>query len=260
MIFFFHWITKKKTLTMTSIIFFDFETTGLDILGNDATDKIIQFMFMESESMEYYSSFVNPGIQISPDTIKLNGITTFDVERYKPFSFYLPKIIDFIGTETVYLVAHNGDSFDKPLLLQEMTNNGYPIPQNWFFIDSLKLSRHFLPDLPNHKMDTLRKHFNLSSKNSHLATKDVLDLQSIFENLVGDKTPEEIYQICEKVKKYMCFGKYKNQLIEDVPIEYLMWALKGSVISPNKYCDTFEQLCKSRHRQIRCMTENILSL
>jgi DNA polymerase III subunit epsilon len=250
-------IHKKEN--MSSIIFFDFETTGLDILGNNATDKIIQFMFLESESMEYYSSFVNPEKKISPKTIKLNGITSFDVERYKPFSFYLPKIIDFIGTETVYLVAHNGDSFDKPLLLQEMRKNGFPVPPNWFFIDSLKLSRKFLTHLPNHKMDTLRKHFNLSHKNSHLATKDVCDLQSIYQKLVGDKTPDEIYTTCEEIKQYMSFGEHKNELIKDVPIEYLIWALRNSVISPTKNCDTFEQLCNSRHEQIRYMTNHILN-
>lgn len=233
---------KEKVMVL---IFFDFETTGLNILGPNATDKIIQFMFLKGSSMEFYSSFVNPERPIPTETIKLNGITSMDIETYKPLSFYLPKIIDFIESkkdENVYLVAHNGDSFDKPLLLQEMQKNKIEIPDTWFFIDTLKLSRKYLPELPNHKMDTLRKHFDISTKFSHLATKDVCDLQIIYQKLAGEKKPNEIYQICRDLAKYMPFGKYKGQSLCNIPPDYFIYLLENKIITLHKNPDLYEEL------------------
>lgn len=226
-----------------TVIFFDFETTGCNMLGENAKDKVIQFMFLKEDSMEFCSSFVNPGRPIPPETIKLNGITSLDVESYQPFSYYLPDIINFIGRdENVYLVAHNGDGFDKPILLQEMRKNHFEIPKNWFFIDTLKLARKFLPELSNHKMDTLRKHFDISTKYSHLATKDVCDLQVIYERLVGDRDPEEVYQTCRDISKWMSFGKHRGKHLSDIPLDYINYMTINQIISPFKTPDLYEEL------------------
>jgi DNA polymerase III alpha subunit (gram-positive type) len=213
------------------------------MLGEKAEDKVVQFMFLDGDTMEFCSSFVNPERPISPKTIKLNGITSLDVETYKPFSSYLPDIIDFIGTEeNVYLVAHNGDGFDKPILLQEMRKNHFDIPENWFFIDTLKLARKFLPELSNHKMDTLRKHFDISTKYSHLATKDVCDLQIIYEHLVGDRNPEEVYQTCRNISKIMSFGKHRGKHLSDIPSDYINYMTTNQIIAPFKNPDLYEEL------------------
>ena len=46
--------------------FFDFETTGLDIHAKCDPSKIIQFMFLNATSQEYFGSFLNPKKKIRP--------------------------------------------------------------------------------------------------------------------------------------------------------------------------------------------------
>ena len=52
-----------------SLIFYDFETTGLDPFQS----KITQFMFLNSKEQTLFSSYVNPQSEIPPEVITLNG-------------------------------------------------------------------------------------------------------------------------------------------------------------------------------------------
>ncbi len=220
-----------------SFIFYDFETTGLKIHAEQNPDKIVQFMFMNASNNTYYSSFVNPKRDIDPKAIVLNGITNMDVQPYLTIENYIPSIVEFIGTTNpVYLIAHNGKNFDMPILLQEMQKLNYTIPKNWYFIDSLKIARYILPELPNHKLPTLRRHYNISSQNEHLATKDVFDLHIIFEEFLRNYTIEDLHEISQKTAYVrMPFGKHKGKLLKEIPNDYLTWLSREKIISKNRF-------------------------
>lgn len=222
-----------------SLIFYDFETTGLDPFQS----KITQFMFLNSKEQKLFSSYVNPQCEIPPEVIKLNGVTWDDLKSYKTFSEQLDSIINFVGIDKpVYLVAHNGDSFDKIFLLNEMKRKNIQVPKNWYFIDTLKLAREFLPQLQKHNMDTLRDYYNLSKDYAHLATKDVLDLEKIYFNLAGDKTPYALYLLNKKLSQQMPFGKYKGVSLEKIPEEYFQFLISKKIITEQKNYDLFENL------------------
>lgn len=222
-----------------SLVFFDLETTGLNVLE----DKITQYMFLNSNNQTYFSSYVNPECEVPPKVIELNGVTWDDLKAYKTFREYVPKIIDFLGTEKpVYLVAHNGDSFDKVLLTEQMKKNGFEIPSNWFFMDTVKLARHFLPNLQSHTMDILRDYYHLSKDHAHLATKDVLDLERIYFHMAKDKTPYAMYLLNKEVSQIMPFGKYKGQFLKDIPEDYFQFMIRKKIITMEKNYDLFQNL------------------
>ena len=220
-----------------SFIFYDFETTGLDIHAMHNPDKIVQFMFMNASDNTYYSSFVNPERNIPPNVIALNGITNMDVEPYLTIENYIPTIVEFIGTTNpVYLIAHNGKNFDMPLLLRELQKLHYTIPKNWHFIDTLRIARYILPQLPNHKLTTLRRHYNISPQNEHLATKDVFDLHLIFKEFLREYSPDELHEISQHSSYIrMPFGKHKGKLLKEIPIDYLEWLSHEKIISKNRF-------------------------
>ena len=226
-----------------SLIFFDFETTGLDIHAKSDPDKIIQFMFLNATSQEYYGSFVNPQKEILPKVVSLTGLTNDDVNLYKTIDKYIPLIVEFIGkTEPVFLVGHNCDSFDKILLLKELKNCNIDIPSNWYFIDTLKLARNLLPNLENHKLDTLRGHFNISTTNSHLATKDVLDLEQIYKKIANDKTPMQMYDLSKQFSQIMSFGKHKGKHFRDIPEGYFAILFHSGYLSETQNVDLYTNL------------------
>ena len=226
-----------------SLIFFDFETTGLDIHSKNNPDKIIQFMFLNTSSQKYYSSFVNPNKNISSKVVSLTGLTNDDVALYKTIESYIPLIVEFIGTtEPVFLVGHNCDSFDKIILLKEMKNCKIDIPNNWHFIDTLKLARNLLPALENHKLDTLRSHFEVSTANSHLASKDVLDLEKIYKRLAVGKSPQEMLELSKRFSQVMPFGKHKGKHFRDIPESYFTILFHSGYLSETQNTDLYFNL------------------
>ncbi len=212
-------------------IIFDFETTGTDY----ATDSITQFTFLKKKTGEYFASLVNPKQPISIGAIETTGITNVDVERYPPFEHLIPQILDFIGDEPVYLIAHNGDRFDKLFLFRFLRNNGYSIPSTWKFIDTLKLSRIRYPLEKSHRMDDLRERFHLSTKNNHSANKDVFDLAIIYDGLKQNDSPKTLHELS---LHYVSFGKYRGSDFRMLPKSYIDFLIEKQV-----YLDKEDVFC-----------------
>lgn len=208
---------------MVKEIIIDFETTGLDY----ANDKIIQYTFLNNETKEYISGYVNPQRPMNLEASKVTGITDIDLKEYRPFSSHVDKILDFIGQEdNVFFIAHNGDHFDKLFFIRELQSCGKSLHPSWKFIDTLKLSRYFRPDLKQHTMDSLRTEFNLSTKNNHSASKDVFDLSMIYNHFRKDHCVEELHDISFH---YISFGKYRGNDYRKLPLDYLDFLIQKKV-------------------------------
>lgn len=207
---------------MPKEIVFDLETTGLEI-----HDQITQYTFLNIETNEFIASYVKPEIQIHPRAVEVTGITDMDLKDKKTFHHHIQTILDFItdtndtnDTEPIYLIAHNGDTFDRQILAQEFQRCGstFPIFQHFRFIDTVKLSRKLLHELESHKLDSLRKYCNLSSDNAHSAAKDVFDLAIVYNKFKENKTVEELYDISFH---YFPFGKHRGEDFREIPKEYI---------------------------------------
>ena len=102
---------------MNSIIFYDFETTGL----NPFHSNIIEYAFI-NDLEENLVSLVNPDRKIEEKITKITGIDdsmvknqTF-IENHRDIIFeYLKNIHDKNknNQKYIYLIAHNNDNFDK---------------------------------------------------------------------------------------------------------------------------------------------------
>lgn len=98
------------------LIFFDLETTGLDIVN----DRIIQIAYHKvypNGKQEAKSFFVNPEIPIPPQSTAIHNITDEDVAdkpTFKQIAAELKK--DFEGCD---IAGYNSNRFDVPLLMEE---------------------------------------------------------------------------------------------------------------------------------------------
>ena len=207
------------------IIIYDLETSGL----NPYMDKIIEIYLYNYNNQTCKHILINPDTEISPETIKIHGLTNMDLHNKPIFKDVVDDIYDFVGEEP-YMISHNNINFDKKFLLSEIKRANLPLPTDWKYIDTLHLARK-LYDLENYKQDTLREKFNISNKGSHRANKDVIDLSIIFENIMKDskKTVEELYKMSKNFYyKKMPFGKYKNQKIKTIPQDYIKWMVRSN--------------------------------
>lgn len=115
-------INDLKLNLEKDIVFFDIESTGLNVLR----DRILQIALIKysknnPEPQELFM-LINPGIPISEEAFAVHGISN-DMIRNKPtFSQVGNEIYDFIGNAD--LAGYNSDRFDIPMLMEEFHRIG----------------------------------------------------------------------------------------------------------------------------------------
>jgi len=109
------------TLNLTKpIVFFDLETTGLDI----TKDRIIEISILKiypDGKEETYTRRINPTIPISETAKKITGINDEDLADMPTFDKVAKEIIDFIGNSDI--AGYNSNRFDLPLLAEEFARH-----------------------------------------------------------------------------------------------------------------------------------------
>lgn len=176
------------------IIYFDFETTGLNPYHANIIDYA--FLFEEENSEEtYIESLVNPQTKFEKVITDITGIHPEELEDKPIIEKQIPNIYYFINYEhrqiaskpipTAYMVAHNCDGFDKVFLMRLFEDRKkYPLVKNWKFIDTLPLAKKLLPNLKSHSLKSLSTHFNIKA-GTHRALSDTICLKKVFHELVN---------------------------------------------------------------------------
>lgn len=106
------------------IIFFDLETTGINI----AADRIVEISYLKVDLNGNESSRtlrINPGIPIPPEVTKIHGICDEDVKDAPGFNEVGKSIAREI--EGCDLAGYNSIRFDIPLLAEEFLRAGIEI-------------------------------------------------------------------------------------------------------------------------------------
>lgn len=213
------------------LIFFDLETTGIDI----SNDRIVELSYLKIDVQGNKKSktfLINPGIPIPAQSTEIHGITDDDVKDAPLFSSIAKNLAKEI--ESCDLAGYNSNKFDIPLLAEEFLRAGVDID----------LKRKKLVDVQVifHKMEqrTLAAAYKFycgkdlinahSSEADTHATYEILkaqldrypELENDIETLANfssynrnvDFAGRIIYD--EQDKELFNFGKYKGQLVEDV--------------------------------------------
>ncbi|MBQ4353835.1 MAG: PolC-type DNA polymerase III [Clostridia bacterium] len=170
-------------------VVFDIETTGLSA----ATCKITEIgavIVQNGEIKDRFNSFVNPGVPIPANIVELTGITDEMVADAPPIGEVLQEFFRFIGSRM--LVAHNA-SFDTGFIRHAAEECGLPFENP--YLDTVAMSRYMNPDLKNHKLDTLAKHYKLGNFNHHRACDDAEMLAAIFTCMIERLKEEGIDNI-----------------------------------------------------------------
>lgn len=228
------------------IIFFDLETTGLDI----AKDRIVELCYIRVEpngNEEARSMRINPEMHIPEVASSVHGITDDDVKDCPTFADVAPQLAaTFEGCD---LAGFNSNRFDLPLLAEEFMKAGV----------NIDLSHVQAIDVQNiyHKLEkrTLAAAYKFycgrDLENAHSA---LADTQATYEVLQAqlDHYPNDLqndvdflaefsrmnrnidfagrFVYDESGKELINFGKYKGKGIKDVLSRdpgYYSWIMQG---------------------------------
>ena len=157
----------------------DIETTGLSY-ENDVIIEVGALLIRNGVSAGSYHTLVQQNVSIPQKITELTGITD-DMLMTEGISEeeMMSHLIQFIGDRT--LVCHNG-SFDMTFL-QIACRKHYVKPIKNPYIDTLILARRQLQGLPDIKLHSVARYFDLDTTGSHRAMKDCCLTFEVYEKL-----------------------------------------------------------------------------
>ena len=155
-----------------------------------------------------------------------------------PLKTMVTSLINFIGRDTCYLIAHNNDNFDQGFLTRAFQKVDIAVPSQWKFIDSLKISRTLYPSWKRHNLASVVKNIKSQEENntlahlvlnSHRSFDDVKCLQYVINHWLLSHSIIGLHEISvNAVMVKMPFGKHKGSSIEDTIRLYSMDEIAGN--------------------------------
>lgn len=141
---------------------------------------------MDGQETDKYSSFVYPGLPLTPFITQLTGITDDDLKNAPYPVEILPGLKEFIGTDPI--VAQNAP-FDINFLKTELSRLGEPFYPNKnaseIAFDTAVLARALLPEIESHSLRRLAEFFRIDGGVQHRAEDDARRCGYVFLGLLG---------------------------------------------------------------------------
>ncbi len=176
----------------------DLETTGLD----PKKDKIIEIgavRIIQGVATETYSTFVKPGRKLNSIVTELTGITDGMLEQEaKEPETAIQELLTFLGDDI--LVGHC-ILFDYSFIKRCAVN--HKMTYEAWAIDTLKLARIYLPELPSRSLPALCEHYHIQ-RSSHRALEDAYAAAELYEHLCDSFYDSDIFlpgKLIYQVKK-----------------------------------------------------------
>lgn len=197
----------SPTLRRGCYVVFDLEATGQKV-GSPATEiiQIAAQRWIDGQAQASWMKFARPTQAVPERIIALTQIKPAELEGAAGIVEVLQKFFEFVGD--LPLIAHNGASYDGPLLAATCERNGISLPPTFRVLDTLPLARTLLPCLEAHRVGTLAKHFGCSNPDAHRADADVEMLAGIVKGLERqlqeDASTAAVYELLRRANDPWC--------------------------------------------------------
>lgn len=167
-----------------SLFAFPSDYTVVDIETNGLYDvcEIIEVSALKYRGevlTDSFSSLIKPTQRISWFITRLTGITDRMVENAPDITDVMREFYAFIGDDI--LIGHNVH-FDVNFLYDNLWRHNGLILDN-SFVDTLRLARKALPQLPNHKQTTVAEYYGIATDGAHRALRDCEICNACYLNL-----------------------------------------------------------------------------
>ncbi len=189
----------------------DLETTGAKAPPCRVTE-IGAYTIKKGVIADEFRTLVNPEAPIPPFITSLTGISDEMVRDAPLFGDIADDLLGFIGDAVV--VAHNAQ-FDMGFLDHEIGRIYEDYRLGNPTLCTVKLSRRLLPQVENHKLNTVARHYSIDLVNHHRASDDARATAEIFLHLIEEMSGIGIHNLGEanqlSRKKINIKAKYHTQ-------------------------------------------------
>ncbi len=165
-----------RLLKELDFVVVDVEATGAKTPPNRLIE-LGAYRIRGARVVDKFVTLVNPEIPIPRFVATLTGISNDMVRGAPVFADVAPKWLDFVSDSV--LVAHNAP-FDTSFLNHEISRvyPGHRMVNP--HLCTVRLSRRAMPDLSNHRLETIASHFSIPIASRHRAGSDALATAEIF--------------------------------------------------------------------------------
>jgi len=166
----------SRLLKDLDFVVVDVEATGAKTPPNRLIE-LGAYRIRGGRIVDKFHSLVNPEIPIPRFVMSLTGISNEMVKDAPVFADVAPKWLDFVSDSV--LVAHNAP-FDTSFLNHEISRvyPGHRMVNS--HLCTVRLSRRAMPDISNHRLETIASHFSIPIASRHRAGSDALATAEIF--------------------------------------------------------------------------------
>ena len=171
-----------RLLKELDFVVVDVEATGAKTPPNRLIE-LGAFRIRGGRIADKFVTLVNPELPIPRFVATLTGISNEMVKDAPVFADVAPKWLDFVSDSV--LVAHNAP-FDTSFLNHEISRvyPGHRMVNP--HLCTVRLSRRAMPDLSNHRLETIASHFSIPIASRHRAGSDALATAEIFILLITE--------------------------------------------------------------------------
>jgi len=188
-------LALHRSIDEAVFTFLDVETTGLSPRTSRVCEVAL-IAFQGNYRVGHFTSLVNPGLPIPPETSRIHGITDAMVKDSPAFPALAPRLLALL--EGSVIVAHNAE-FDLSFLRMEFERAGLKLPE-LPVIDTLYIARQ-LGGFSNNRLGTIAKELEISDENWHRALSDVEMTRKIFEHFMVIFKKDGAVTIADVLKK-----------------------------------------------------------
>ena len=183
------------TLSQSTYVVFDLETTGLDPKSGNSIIEIGAVKIKDGKIIDRYDELIDPKVKLSEEIIKITCITNEMLEGKREEKESVIDFMNWVGD--LPMVAHNA-RFDLSFL--EMAYTKYNLGKiNNTVIDTLGLSRYLESSERYHNLATLVKRYNIDWDESkhHRADYDSEGTALIFYQMLKKLEMNDIKSLKE---------------------------------------------------------------
>lgn len=227
------------------IVFFDLETTGVNIASDRIVEISIIKVFPNGEEMRK-TYRINPEMSIPPQATAVHGISDADVADCPKFKQKAKELVEIFKDADI--AGYNSNKFDVPLLAEEFIRAGVDFDlKKRNFVDVMSI---FMKKEPRNLSAAYKFYCNADLENAHSANADTEATYEVFKAQVDRYS--DIGNDIQEISKFSTynnnadfmgrliydadhnvvvnFGKYKGQKLTDIfekDTAYYDWMMKG---------------------------------
>lgn len=156
-----------------NFIAMDFETANHE---KHSAVSIAIAVVRDNQVVDKFYSLIKPETYFSSRNTAVHGLRESDVVQAPKFP-EVWAVISPLFKEDKLVVAHNA-AFDNSILKGTLAYYGIEEP-HYMLLDTVRSSRKLLPDLENHKLNTVAMHLGITLDHHHNALDDAVAAANI---------------------------------------------------------------------------------